>query len=154
MTTPSTARSRRARIRRTSAAVLLASGLTVSATAVASAAAPSRVGRAARRPSNVVGLKKGAYGDAVKALQEALVRVGIGVKYGVDSYFGSATEASVKAFQRYKGLPDHRRRRPGDGGRPRSRCGAAAAAAAPPRRQRHARPRRDRAAGASSCSRR
>ena len=54
---------------------------------------------------NVVGLKKGAYGEAVKALQEALVRVGIGVKYGVDSYFGSATEASVKAFQRYKGLP-------------------------------------------------
>ena len=54
---------------------------------------------------NVVGLKKGAYGDAVKALQEALVRVGVGVKYGVDSYFGSATQASVKAFQRYKGLP-------------------------------------------------
>ena len=33
------------------------------------------------------------------------MRVGVGVKYGVDSYFGSATQASVKAFQRYKGLP-------------------------------------------------
>ena len=49
------------------------------------------------------------------------MRVGVGVKYGVDSYFGSATQASVKAFQRYKGLPDHRRRRPGD--RRRARLG-------------------------------
>ena len=43
-------------------------------------------------------------GENVKALQHALNRVGIGVKYGVDGYFGSATQASVKAFQRYKGL--------------------------------------------------
>ena len=50
-------------------------------------------------------MRKGARGDAVKALQQALVRVGIGVKYGVDSNFGSATEASVKAFQRLNGLP-------------------------------------------------
>ena len=52
-----------------------------------------RAGAAAPAPAatNVVGLRKGARGDAVKALQEALVRVGIGVKYGVDSYFGSAT---------------------------------------------------------------
>jgi peptidoglycan hydrolase-like protein with peptidoglycan-binding domain len=104
MTNPPNARSRRARIRRTGAAVLLASGLAVSGTAVASAGAPAAASTS--RPSvDVVGLKKGAYGDAVKALQEALVRVGVGVKYGVDSYFGSATEASVKAFQRYKGLP-------------------------------------------------
>ena len=103
MPVTSIARSRRARIRRTSAAVLLASGLTLSAAAVASAQAPASA--SAPAAVNVVGLKKGAYGEAVKALQEALVRVGVGVKYGVDSYFGSATEASVKAFQRYKGLP-------------------------------------------------
>ena len=104
MTHPSIARSRRARIRRTSAVVLLASGLTLSATAVASAQ-PLPASASAPAAVNVVGLKKGAYGEAVKALQQALVRVGVGVKYGVDSYFGSATEASVKAFQRYKGLP-------------------------------------------------
>jgi peptidoglycan hydrolase-like protein with peptidoglycan-binding domain len=105
MTAPSTARSRRARIRRTSATVLLASGLTLSATAVASAHATNATAAPLPAAPNVIGLKKGAYGEAVKALQEALVRAGVGVKYGVDSYFGSATEASVKAFQRYKGLP-------------------------------------------------
>jgi len=41
----------------------------------------------------------------VRVLQRALIRVGVGVKYGVDGYFGSATRASVKAFQAYKGLP-------------------------------------------------
>ncbi len=101
---PITARSRRARIRRTSALVLVASGLTLSATAVASAQ-PQAASASAPAAVDVVGLKKGAYGEAVKALQLALVRVGVGVKYGVDSYFGSATQASVKAFQRYKGLP-------------------------------------------------
>ncbi len=105
MTNPSIARSRRARIRRTGAAVLLASGLAVSGTAVASAGSALPASASAPAAVDVVGLKKGAYGDAVKALQEALVRVGVGVKYGVDSYFGSATQASVKAFQRYKGLP-------------------------------------------------
>ena len=76
MTNPPNARSRRARIRQTGAAVLLASGLAVSGTAVASAGAPAAASTS--RPSvDVVGLKKGAYGDAVKALQEALVRVGV-----------------------------------------------------------------------------
>ena len=73
------------------------------------AAAP----RPARRRSSACARAPTA--TAVKSVQRALVRVGVGVKYGVDSYFGSATEASVKAFQRLKGLPDHRSRRPGDG---------------------------------------
>ena len=153
MTAPSTARSRRARIRRTSAAVLLASGLSLSATAVASAQSPSPTAAPQPAAPNVVGLKKGAYGEAVKALQEALVRVGIGVKYGVDSYFGSATEASVKAFQRYKGLPitgvvDQAtaaalgtRRSSGCAGR---RSGRG--------RQRHARPGGDRSAGQAAAA--
>ncbi len=92
------------RFRRRSAAVILAAGLAlgVSVTAIpvgSLAAAP------APPATNVVGLQKGARGDNVKALQNALNRVGIGVKYGVDGYFGSATQASVKAFQRYKHLP-------------------------------------------------
>jgi peptidoglycan DL-endopeptidase CwlO len=87
-------------LRRRSAAALLACGLTVGASALAAAPA-----LAAPPAPNVVGLSKGTSGAGVLALQNALNRVGIGVKYGVDGYFGSATQASVKAFQRYKGLP-------------------------------------------------
>lgn len=104
MSVPSTARAHRSRIRRTSAALLLASGLSVTGTAVVSAA-PAPAHAPAQSDVNVVGLKYGAVGDNVRALQEALNRVGVGVKYGVDGYFGSATRASVKAFQNYKGLP-------------------------------------------------
>ena len=97
MTTPSIPRARRF-----AGAVLLFAGLGLSAVTVL----PATTVAAAQTPAaqDVVGLRKGARGDAVKALQQALVRVGIGVKYGVDSYFGSATEASVKAFQRLNGL--------------------------------------------------
>jgi peptidoglycan hydrolase-like protein with peptidoglycan-binding domain len=89
------------RLLRRSAAVLLACGLTVGASVLAEAPA---IAAPPTTPS-VVGLAKGATGAGVIALQNALNRVGIGVKYGVDGYFGSATQASVKAFQRYKGLP-------------------------------------------------
>jgi cell wall-associated NlpC family hydrolase len=88
-------------VRRAAAAALLASGLTLGVGALttvpALAAPPAGV--------NVVGLSKGASGPAVVALQNALNHAGIGVKYGVDGYFGSATQASVKAFQTYKHLP-------------------------------------------------
>jgi cell wall-associated NlpC family hydrolase len=85
--------------RQRAAAVLLAAGLT--------AIAPVGLTHATVRPpaSSVIGLHKGSSGDNVRAVQDALNRVGIGVKYGVDGYFGSATQASVRAFQRYKHLP-------------------------------------------------
>jgi peptidoglycan DL-endopeptidase CwlO len=93
----------RSRLRRRTAVVALSSGLALGvgaatitgATVAAAPAAPA---------ATVIGLQKGMSGENVKALQNALNRVGIGVKYGVDGYFGSATQASVKAFQRYKGL--------------------------------------------------
>ena len=123
MTNPSLTRARRI-----AGAVLVVATLGLSAATVV----PS-VSAAASAPAatNVVGLRKGARGDAVKALQEALVRVGIGVKYGVDGYFGSATQASLKAFQRDQGPLRHRRRRcrhrlgarPRRGGRPVQRPG-------------------------------
>ena len=96
MTNPSLTRARRI-----AGAVLVATTLGLSASTVVPAMPAAASAPAA---SNVVGLRKGARGDAVKALQEALVRVGVGVKYGVDGYFGSATQASVKAFQRIKSL--------------------------------------------------
>ena len=105
MSVPSTVRARRSRIRRTTAALLLASGLSVSGTAVVSAGAPAPSQVPAQADADVVGLQYGAYGNNVRALQQALIRVGVGVKYGVDGYFGSATRASVKAFQNWKGLP-------------------------------------------------
>ncbi len=95
--------SRRIRLRRRTAAAVLSSGLALGVVAVAVPGAPVSAAPAAPAAS-VIGLQKGMSGENVKALQNALNRVGIGVKYGVDGYFGSATQASVKAFQRYKGL--------------------------------------------------
>src|SRR4051812_14077042 len=100
---PSNAHARRTRARRASAAVLLATGLTVGTVGVTMPTNP--VAAAPVTAADVVGLTKGARGEQVRALQNALNRVGVGVKYGVDGYFGSATLASVKAFQRYKRLP-------------------------------------------------
>ena len=45
-------------------------------------------------------LKRGRYGDDVKALQEALVKLGYSVgTYGADGDYGQATEAAVRQFQ-------------------------------------------------------
>jgi peptidoglycan hydrolase-like protein with peptidoglycan-binding domain len=98
---PSTARAQRAR-RRCAVAVVV-TGLLSAGVAVAGPV--SVVSAAPVAAANVIGLHKGDFGDDVRALQNALNRAGIGVKYGVDGYFGSATQASVRAFQRYKHLP-------------------------------------------------
>jgi len=50
-------------------------------------------------------LKKGMTGSDVKALQELLIQLGYELpKHGVDSDFGSETEAAVLAFQKDEGL--------------------------------------------------
>lgn len=52
-------------------------------------------------------LQRGEVGEAVKAMQEALLGLGYDLgKWGADGEFGKATEAAVKAFQREHGLPD------------------------------------------------
>ena len=91
------------RVRRRTAIVALSSGLALGVGAGAIAATTAAAAPAAPAAS-VIGLKKGMSGENVTSLQLALNRVGVGVKYGVDGYFGSATQASLKAFQRYKGL--------------------------------------------------
>ncbi len=58
---------------------------------------------------NVKVLKKGAKGEAVKALQALLIGYGYkmtsgNVTYGVDGSFGGATDQAVRAFQKDKGL--------------------------------------------------
>jgi peptidoglycan hydrolase-like protein with peptidoglycan-binding domain len=50
-------------------------------------------------------LKKGAKGDAVKALQEALIQVGESLPAGgADGVFGDGTAEALKSFQRKNGL--------------------------------------------------
>lgn len=57
-------------------------------------------------PDTDVTLKKGDKGEAVKAMQQALMKAGWSFpRYGADGDFGSETEANVKGFQRIEGLP-------------------------------------------------
>src|SRR5262249_12051936 len=49
-------------------------------------------------------LRRGASGAGVKALQEALIKLGTSVPGGADGAFGPGVEAAVKAFQTEHGL--------------------------------------------------
>ncbi len=49
-------------------------------------------------------IARGERGDAVKAMQQQLVTVGLTLRGGVDGVFGSSTVATLKTFQRSKGL--------------------------------------------------
>ena len=53
------------------------------------------------------GLRRGDYGTAVRAMQEALLKWDAKClpKYGADGDFGAETEKAVKAFQQAAGLP-------------------------------------------------
>ena len=50
-------------------------------------------------------MAKGANGQAVVAMQQQLIAVGINVKGGADGWYGSGTTAAVSAFQTSRGLP-------------------------------------------------
>lgn len=52
----------------------------------------------------VAGLSRGARGDAVKSVQQALVSQGVAVEGGVDGIFGAGTESALKSFQQQQGL--------------------------------------------------
>jgi peptidoglycan hydrolase-like protein with peptidoglycan-binding domain len=53
-----------------------------------------------------VGLKQGARGDTVKALQVALQGTGLVVRGGADGVFGPATATAVRAFQRINSIAE------------------------------------------------
>ena len=91
------------RRRRVGSVLVLSAALTASGVAIATPAGAAPVLPAT--PGSVVGLEYGDYGPEVRLLQEALIRVGVGVVHGVDGYFGSATRASVRAWQNHKGMP-------------------------------------------------
>ncbi len=61
-------------------------------------------GSAAAEVAGVTGLAQGTQGDAVRAVQQALVNQGIAVAGGVDGVFGSATVSALKQFQTRNGL--------------------------------------------------
>jgi peptidoglycan hydrolase-like protein with peptidoglycan-binding domain len=52
----------------------------------------------------VTGLSRGARGEAVKSVQQALVNQGLAVTGGVDGIFGPGTESALKSFQSSNGL--------------------------------------------------
>ncbi len=60
----------------------------------------------AQAPASALsGLARGARGDAVRSVQQALINQGISVTGGIDGVFGSATETALKQFQSGHGLP-------------------------------------------------
>ena len=61
-------------------------------------------GSAAAEVAGVTGLAQGSQGEAVRAVQQALVNQGIAVAGGVDGVFGSATVSALKQFQTRNGL--------------------------------------------------
>ena len=70
------------------------------ATALTSAASPS-----APAPTSSPVLQRGARGDAVRALQEQLIKVGFRPNGGADGIFGAATASALQRFQQSVGLP-------------------------------------------------
>jgi len=77
--------------------------------ATAQARASNSADRSAAAASNpytqLVGLRPGALGGSVEALQQRLLDLGVQVRGGVDGIFGPATANSLKAFQTQRGLP-------------------------------------------------
>ncbi len=78
-------------------------GLTLATVPTVAAAAPSTL-QAPLLPQAVVGLRQGANGADVSALQQALIASGVTVPGGADGYFGPATKSALTAYQSRSGL--------------------------------------------------
>ena len=81
----------------------LVAGVAWTTTAGVALAAPSPV-QAPILVQGLVGLRQGASGDDVKAVQNALIGAGVPVAGGADGAFGPATRAALVDFQGRKGL--------------------------------------------------
>ena len=77
---------------------------TLSALAADSAAMAPSVAAVPAAYAQLVGLRPGALGDSVAALQRRLLDLGVRVRGGADGVFGPATAQSVKDFQSARGL--------------------------------------------------
>ena len=87
---------------------LEASGVADEATLIALTGSSNNDGESAvavpAEYSQLVGLRPGALGESVAALQRRLLDLGVAVRGGADGIFGPATSSSVKAFQAVRGL--------------------------------------------------
>jgi peptidoglycan hydrolase-like protein with peptidoglycan-binding domain len=68
------------------------------------APAPAAPAAAPAAANPYVGLRTGAQGSLVKAMQQALINAGITIRGGADGSFGAATATALKAFQTAKGM--------------------------------------------------
>lgn len=76
------------------------------ATPAAPAAPAARAAAPATNATAVVGLRRGATGDAVRQLQTRILATGLVFSGGADGTFGPSTERAVKLVQRVNGLPE------------------------------------------------
>jgi peptidoglycan hydrolase-like protein with peptidoglycan-binding domain len=81
-------------------------GLQVTGTVDQATSSALGLGRTPRptAPTRFVGLRLGSRGDAVKALQRALMATGMTLYGGADGIFGAATKNALMLFQRTNGL--------------------------------------------------
>ena len=82
-------------VRSMAVSVVLAMGPVLLTSGPVDAAVPSVV---------VTGLSRGARGEAVVALQDALINQGLAVAGGADGIFGPGTETALRSFQSTEGL--------------------------------------------------
>lgn len=83
--------------------VVTVAGLALSTVPAVASAAPL-ASQAALVAQTVVGLKQGATGTNVSAVQQALLAAGVKVPGGADGVFGPSTKSAVTAFQSRSGL--------------------------------------------------
>ena len=101
----STSTRRVVRLRRTAVSTLLAAAFVGGATSVADAGAPAPATNPAETGAvNVVGLREGADGPGVLAVQQKLIALGYYVSGGADGHFGPGTTAALEVFQQQNGL--------------------------------------------------
>jgi peptidoglycan hydrolase-like protein with peptidoglycan-binding domain len=78
-------------------------GLTLATVPTVAVASPATF-QAPLLPQTVVGLRQGATGAEVVALQKALMSAGVTVPGGADGFFGPATKSALTAYQSRSGL--------------------------------------------------
>ncbi len=82
----------------------VANAATLAKLNVTAAATPAAPAPATAAPNPSVGLKIGAQGTLVKAMQQALINSGISILGGADGSFGMATRTALTSFQSANGL--------------------------------------------------
>jgi len=102
-----TIRSHRSRLLRTTGLAVVLAGLATTGvstfSSTAGAGLPAQLAPAAGTVS-ILGLREGATGDGVRAVQERLLSFGYVIQNGADGVFGPATTRALRRFQEQNGL--------------------------------------------------